>query len=73
MTYKRCNRKHTPIVSKKQKGLFGAAYGAKKAGKSKPSYVPESLWRVSQQTMKAHLKEVKASKLPKRVKKRGKA
>ena len=26
-------RKHTPIVSKKQRGLFGAEYARKKAGK----------------------------------------
>lgn len=71
MSYKGCSRKHTEITSKKQKGLYGAAYGAKKKGKPKPSYVPESLWRVKQQILKAHLKEAKGKKLPKRKRRKG--
>lgn len=70
---KKSGRKHTPIVSKKQEGLFGAAYGVKKKGKRKPAYVPESLWSQSMPIMSMHLKETKGKKLPKRVKgKKGK-
>jgi hypothetical protein len=58
------HRKHTPIVSEKQKGLFGAAYGAKKAGKPMPSYVPKSLAGESSGVLKAHLKEAKGKSLP---------
>ena len=61
------HRKHTPIVSKKQRGLFGAAYGAKRSGKPMPSYVPESLANVSASVLKAHIEEAGRKKLPKRV------
>jgi hypothetical protein len=70
MSYKGCSRKHTPIVSQKQRGLFGAAYKAKKTRKSKPSYVPESLWREKQQILKVHLKETKGKKLPKKIRRK---
>jgi hypothetical protein len=62
-------RRHTPIVSGKQRGLFGAAYGAKKKGKGKPSYVPKSLFNEPMETLGMHLKEAKGKKLPKRSKK----
>ncbi len=65
---KKSGKKHTPITSKRERGLFGAAYGAKKKGKGKPSYVPSSLWSQSMPIMSMHLKESKGKKLPKRVK-----
>lgn len=58
------HRKHTPIVSQKQEGLFGAEYARRKAGGkgSMPSITTEEL--------KSHLKEAKGKKLPKKSKKR---
>jgi len=50
-------RRHTPIVSKRQAGLFGAAYAAKKSGKSAPAYVPKSLSNESLEILGSHLKE----------------
>jgi len=67
------HRKHTPIVSKSQMGAFGSAYGAKKAGKGKPSKTPSSIWAVPISQLRAHLKEVGKGgkkKLPKKVRKR---
>lgn len=61
------HRKHTPIVSGNQRGLFGAAYGAKKEGKPCPSYVPESLCRESLGVLRGHLKESKGKELPEHV------
>lgn len=53
-------RKHTPIVSEKQRRLFGAAAGG---GATKaPS--------LSKAEAKRHLKEVKGRKLPERAAKR---
>jgi hypothetical protein len=31
-----------------QQKLFGAALGAKRAGKGKPSYVPQSVWEMTE-------------------------
>lgn len=62
-------RKHTPIESEKQRRLFGAAYSYKKAGKAKPSYVPQSLWDVPLSILKAHLDESEGKKFPMKVKK----
>ena len=62
------HRKHTPIVSRKQQGLFGAAYGAKKRGEPMPSYVPKSLANVSASVLKSHIEEVGKKRLPKRAK-----
>lgn len=53
----RSGRKHTPIVSGRQARLFGAAYGARKAGKGKPKYVPASLWKEPASVVRAHLTE----------------
>lgn len=58
-------RKHTPIVSKKQRGFFGAEYARKKAGKKGKT-------KMSKAELSRHLKESKGKKLPKRVKKRKK-
>ncbi|HHI04322.1 MAG TPA: hypothetical protein ENL45_02135 [Candidatus Woesearchaeota archaeon] len=35
-----------PAVSEKQRRLFAAAYSAKKSGKPKPKYVPDSIWKL---------------------------
>lgn len=65
MTGKGCKkggRKHTPIVSKAQRGLFGARAGGKKT-KAKSLSVAEA---------KRHMREVKGKKLPSRARKRKK-
>ena len=49
-------RKHTPIVSKKQRGFFGAEYKRKKAGKKGKT-------KMSKTVLKRHLKESKGRKL----------
>jgi hypothetical protein len=59
------DRKHTPLTSEAERGLYGAALGAKRAGKPKPSYVPQSLWEESEALLAYHLKESKGKKLPK--------
>lgn len=53
-------RKHTPIVSKAQRGLFGARAGGKKTKASGLS-VAEA---------KRHMREVKGKKLPARKRKK---
>lgn len=63
------SKKHTPIVSSKQQGAFGSAYGAKKAGKGKPSKTPSAIWDIFTTDLKSHLKESKGKKLPRKVKK----
>ncbi len=76
MTIKACKKggkKHTPITSKSQFGAFGSAYGAKKAGKGKPSKTPSSIWKMPMAELERHLEEAGGKKLPKRVKpKKGK-
>jgi hypothetical protein len=62
------HRKHTPLTSIAERGIYGAAYGAKKAGKSKPDFVPESVWKLSLEVLKMHLEESKGKKLPEHVK-----
>jgi len=51
------HRKHTPIVSEKQRGFFGAELARKKAGK-------KTRTKMSQAELKRHLKESKGKKLP---------
>lgn len=41
-----------PSKSKKQRNLWGAAYGAKKGGRKKPPYVPSSMWKQPMTTMR---------------------
>jgi hypothetical protein len=55
---KRGHRKHTPIVSKKQQGLFGAEYGRRKEGKA--AQMPG----ITKKELKGHLKESKGKNLP---------
>ena len=55
------HRKHTPIISEKQRGFFGAEYARKKAGKKGKTEMSEA-------ELRRHLKESKGKKLPKRTK-----
>ena len=69
MTTKACvasKKRHTPIVSKKQRGLFGAEYKRRKEGKK--SKIPS----ITTEELKSHLKESKGKKLPKKAKPRKK-
>ena len=54
-------RKHTPIVSKKQRGLFGAELARKKAGKR------GRMKGITTAELRRHLKESKGKKLPRRA------
>lgn len=61
MTTEKCKksgRKHTPIVSKKQRGFFGAELARKRAGKKTKTQMSEA-------ELVRHLKESKGKKLPK--------
>lgn len=51
-------KKHTPIVSKKQRGLFGAEYARRKEGKK--GRVPS----ITTEELRSHLKESKGKRLP---------
>lgn len=65
MTGKRCGkRKHTPIVSKAQRGKMGAEYRRRKEGKK--AQMPG----ITKSELRSHLKESKGKKLPKQSKKR---
>lgn len=57
-------RKHTPITSEKQQGLFGAELARRKRGEKgrMPGITTEEL--------RKHLKESKGKELPKKAKKR---
>ena len=56
-------RKHTPITSKAQRGLFGAELKRKRAGKKGKT-------KMSRATLKRHLKESKGKRLPKKVRRK---
>jgi hypothetical protein len=58
------HRKHTPVVSKKQRGLFGAEYARRKAGKK------SRMKGITTTELRSHLKESKGKRLPTRSKKR---
>ena len=64
MTTKSCgsSRKHTPIVSKKQQGLFGAEYARRKVGKS------PRMKGITTEELKSHLEESAGKNLPKKAK-----
>lgn len=55
------HRKHTPIVSKKQQGLFGAELARRRAGK-KPR-----MPGITTKELERHLKESKGKKLKRKV------
>jgi len=60
-------RKHTPIVSQKQRGLFGAEYTRRKKG------LKGRMKGITKAELRSHLKESKGKKLAKRAKKARKA
>ncbi len=62
---KKSGRKHTPIVSEKQRGFFGAEYSRKKKGKKGKT-------DMSMAELKRHLEEAGSKVLPKRSRKRKK-
>lgn len=63
---KKSDRAHTPIVSKKQRGLFGAELARRRSGKKR------KMKGITTKELEKHLKESKGKKLPKSRKKRGK-
>lgn len=63
MPGKGCKRKHTPIVSERQRKFFGAEYARKKAGE-------KGRTKMSKAELKRHLKEAEGKKLPKKAKKK---
>jgi len=65
MPGKKCKkRKHTPIVSQKQRGLFGAELSRRKRGKT------PRMKGITKEELREHLKESKGKKLPKRARRR---
>lgn len=57
---KRGHKRHTPIVSEKQRGLFGAEYARRKKGKK------GRMKGITTTELRQHLKESKGKKLRKR-------
>ncbi len=57
------HRKHTPITSKKQRGLFGSELARRRTGKK------GKMKSIKTSELKGHLKESKGKKLPSKVKK----
>ena len=55
---KKAHRKHTPIVSEKQQGLFGAELARRRAGK-KPR-----MPGITTEELEDHLRESKGKELP---------
>lgn len=60
---KETHRKHTPIVSEKQRGLFGAELARRRAGKAR------RMKGITTRELEEHLRESKGKKLPKKSKK----
>lgn len=58
------HRKHTPITSKKQRGLMGSELARRKAGKAR------RMSGITTKELRSHLKESKGKKLPTRARKR---
>lgn len=63
---KKGHRKHTPIVSQKQRGLMGAELSRRRRGKS------SRMEGMTTAELKSHLHESKGKKLPARAKARRK-
>jgi hypothetical protein len=57
------SRPHTPIVSDKQRGLFGAELARRKEGKE------PRMEGITTKELESHLRESKGKDLPKRIKK----
>ena len=61
MPGKHCKR-HTPIVSEKQQGLFGAELGRRRAGKK------GRMGGITAKELETHLRESRGKKLPSKKK-----
>lgn len=61
---KKAHKKHTPIVSKKQRGLFGAELSRRRRGKAK------RMAGITTKQLVSHLKESKGKKLPTKTRKK---
>lgn len=59
---KKSGRKHTPITSKAQRGLFGAELARRRAGKK------SRMKGITEKELSSHLKESKGKSLPKYAK-----
>ena len=55
---KKSGKKHTPIVSEKQRGLFGAELARRKAGKT------SRMGSITTEELRSHLQESKGKNLP---------
>ena len=65
MTTKKCaSRKHTPIVSEEQRGLFGAEYARRKKSKKR------RMKGITKAELKSHLEEAGGKSLPERTTKK---
>ena len=58
---KKSGRKHTPVVSEKQRGLFGAELARRRKGKK------GRMKSITTAELRRHLKESKGKKLPVRT------
>ena len=58
------HERHTPIVSEKQRGLFGAELARRRAGKARR--MPD----ITTKELEEHLRESKGKKLPPKAKKK---
>lgn len=63
MTGPGCTRKHTPIVSERQRGFFGSELKRKREGKKGKTKMTEA-------EIERHLHEAKGEDLPKTAKKK---
>lgn len=64
MPGKHKKRPHTPIVSEKQRGLFGAELARRRAGKARR--MPD----ITTAELERHLRETKGKQLPAKAKKK---
>lgn len=55
------HRKHTPITSEAQRGMFGAEYAHRKAGKK------GRMKGITTEELRSHLKESKGKKLSRKL------
>jgi len=62
MPCKKSKKKHTPIVSKAQRGLFGAELARRRAGKKR------RMKGITTAELESHLRESKGKKLRKKAK-----
>ena len=58
------HRKHTPITSEKQRGLFGAELARRRAGKAR------RMKGITTAELERHLRESKGKELPKKKKRK---